>query len=195
MLENDIDALLLMKYKKKKPSQFNQAATICLNGQETQFISRFLSECINEAYYPLNYRNNFRVTPKMVSRSILAIRLGCRTLADPRGRKKNSIEFFESLFRRNPLASQKLVTDIPPDQVIAFNLNHEAWCNPWNRRLASQASFPELFHQSMAKCNDVFFLLNEELTSSVPLKSLDHNKLLKELGNYSYHSGLALDTE
>lgn len=38
-LENDIDALLLMKYKKKKPSQFNQAATICLNGLEMQFIS------------------------------------------------------------------------------------------------------------------------------------------------------------
>lgn len=53
-LENDIDALLLMKYKKKKPSQFNQAATICLNGMETQFISRFLSSCLNDAFYPLS---------------------------------------------------------------------------------------------------------------------------------------------
>lgn len=40
-LENDIDAILLRKFKKKKPSEFNQAATICLNGQEIQFISRF----------------------------------------------------------------------------------------------------------------------------------------------------------
>ena len=30
-LENDIDALLLRKYKKKKPSEFNQAATICFS--------------------------------------------------------------------------------------------------------------------------------------------------------------------
>ncbi len=34
-LENDSDALQLIKYKKKKPAEFNQAATICLNGMET----------------------------------------------------------------------------------------------------------------------------------------------------------------
>ena len=194
MLENDIDALLLMIYKQKKPSQFNQAATICLNGQEMQFISGFLSSCINETYYPLNYRNNYQVTPRMVSRSILAMRLGCRTLADPNSRKKNSIEFVESLFLKNPVASRKLVTDITADPVVTFNLNHDTWCNPWDRRLASKASFPELFHQSMSKCGNVFFRLNEELTSPVPLNSLDHNKLLRELGNYSYHSGLAVDS-
>lgn len=53
-LENDIDTLLLRKFKHKKPSEFNQAATICLNGQEIQFLSRFLSRCINETYYPIN---------------------------------------------------------------------------------------------------------------------------------------------
>ncbi len=131
----------------------------------------------------------------MVSRSILAMRLGCRTLADPSSRKKNSIEFVESLFLSNPIASKKLVTDAPPDPVVTLNLNHETWCNPWNRRLASKASFPELFHQTMIKCKDVFYLLNEELSSPVPLKNLDHNRLLKELGNYSYHSGLAVDQE
>ncbi|RKD32007.1 zinc dependent phospholipase C family protein [Lacrimispora algidixylanolytica] len=195
MLENDIDALLLMKYKKKKPSQFNQAATICLNGQEMQFISKFLSGCINETYYPLNYRNNYQVTSRMVHRSILAMRLGCRTLADPSSRKKNSIEFVESLFLRTPIASKKLVTDAPPDAVVTMNLNHETWSNPWNRRLASNASFPELFHLTMMKCGDAFYLLNEELSSPIPLKNLDHNRLLKELGNYSYHSGLAVDQD
>lgn len=42
-LENELDAILLWKYKKKKPSEFNQTATICLNGQEIQFISHFLA--------------------------------------------------------------------------------------------------------------------------------------------------------
>ena len=69
LLENDLDALLLAKYKKKKPSQFNQAATICLNGLETQFISRFLADCINETYYPLTHKNNYQVTARMVHRS------------------------------------------------------------------------------------------------------------------------------
>ncbi|WP_124067030.1 zinc dependent phospholipase C family protein [Clostridium sp. E02] len=193
MLENDIDSLLLMKYKKKKPSQFNQAATICLNGQEMQFISGFLSKCINETYYPIKDGNNYNVTSKMVSRSILAIRLGCRTLADPNSRKKNSIEFIESLFLRTPIASRKLVTDITPNPVITFNLKHETWYNPWDNRLASNASFPDLFHYSMTKCSNVFYRFNEELISPIPLRNLDHHKLLKELGNYSYHSGLAVD--
>ncbi len=87
-LENDIDALLLQKYKRKKPSQFNQAATICLNGMETQFISQFLSDCINEAFYPLSYKNRYQVTAPMIHRSILALRFGCRTLSDPNSRKK-----------------------------------------------------------------------------------------------------------
>ena len=34
-LENDIDAILLWKFKHKKPSEFNQAASLCLNGQES----------------------------------------------------------------------------------------------------------------------------------------------------------------
>ena len=189
-LETDIDALLLKAYKKKKPSQFNQAATICLNPQETQFLSRFLAECINETYYPITYRNNFQVTPRMVHRSILAMRFGCRTLADKSGRKKNSIEFVESLFLKNPIASTKLVTDEVSDPRRCLNLDRETWCNPWDKSLASKATFPDLFYQALGKCDLVYYLLNKSLTSQVPLEEQDFHLLLKELGNHSYHSGL-----
>ena len=191
-LENDIDALLLLKYKKKKPSQFNQAATICLNGFEMQFISRILSKCINMTYYPINYRNNFQVTPRMVHRSILAIRFGCRTLSDPSGRKKNGIRKVESIFLKKPIASTKLVTDQVINPKKSLNLNHEVWCNPWDKRLASTASFPDLFYQSLNKCNNVYYQLNADITSGIPLDELDFNKLIKELGSYSYHSGLSV---
>lgn len=189
-LENDIDALLLMKFKRKKPSQFNQAATICLNGLEMQFISRFLAQCINKTYYPVNYSNNFQVTPAMVHRSILAMRFGGRILADPSGKKKNRIEFIENIFLKNPIASTKIVSDEQPNIRKCYNLDHEIWCNPWDKRLASTASFPQLFHQTLNKCSSVFYILNEDISSEVPMNELDFNKLLKELGNYSYHSGL-----
>lgn len=189
-LENELDAILLWKYKKKKPSEFNQTASICLNGQEIQFISHFLAACINETYYPITYRNNFQVTPAMVHRSIFAIRFGCRTLADKYGRKKNSIEFIESLFFKQPVASAKLVTDTITNYRKSCNLDHEVWCNPWNRAMASTASFVDLFQQSMAKCNSVYYLLNSCITSPTPLDKQDLSLLLSELGNYSYHSGL-----
>ena len=189
-LENDIDALLLRKYKKKKPSQFNQAATICLNGMEIQFISRFLSKCINETYYPLSYRNNYQVTARMIHRSILAIRFGCRTLADPYGKKKNKIEFVENIFLKNPVASNKLVTDTVADPAWSLNLHHEAWCNPWNKQIASQASFPDLFKQSLSKLDTIYYMINSLVDGTPSVDPVSLGRLLNEIGNYSYHSGL-----
>ena len=189
-LENEIDAILLKKYKHKKPSEFNQAATICLNGQETQFISRFLASCINETYYPITYRNNFQVTPAMIHRSILAIRFGCRTLSDKSGRKQHHIERVESIFLKTPVASAKIVTDTISDHRESLNLSHQVWVNPWKKSLASTASFVDLFHQSLMKCSQVYYLLNEIISSQVPMEEQDFHRILQELGSYSYHSGL-----
>lgn len=192
-LENDIDALLLYKYKKKKPSEFNQAATICLNGLETQFISRLLSECINETYYPITYYNNFQVTPRMVHRSILAMRFGCRTLSDPSGKKRVGLELMESILKRNALASRKIVTDRIEDSRWSLNLDHETWSNPWNRQMASTASFPELFRQCLSKCSTIYYLMNQIIAQGTPPEEADITPLIAELGNYSYHSGLPVD--
>lgn len=191
-LENEIDAILLKKYKKKRPSEFNQTASLCLNGQEIQFISHFLSSCINDTYYQDNSRSSFQVTPAMVHRSIWALRFGCRTLADKSGRKKNSIERIESLFFNQPVASAKMITDTIKDYRESCNLDHEPWCNPWNRGIASTASFVDLFHQSLAKCSTVYYLLNSCIISPVPMEQQDFSRLLDELGSYSYHSGLSV---
>ncbi|MDO4295724.1 MAG: zinc dependent phospholipase C family protein [bacterium] len=192
-LENDLDAILLYKYKKKKPSEFNQAATICLNGQETQFISRFLCKCINEAYYPLSETNSYQVTARMVHRSILALRFGCRTLSDPSGIKSSSIGFVEGLLLRHPVASQKLVTDNIKDIQNSLNQNHELWHNPWDPSYASSESFTELFHRTLQKCSNVYLLLNRSLASGALFETPDFAEILSELGNLSYHSGLDVD--
>lgn len=192
-LENELDAILLWKYKKKKPSEFNQTATICLNGQEIQFISHFLASCINETYYPITYRNNFQVTPAMVHRSIWALRFGCRTLSDKTGKKKFGIAQVESIFVNHPVASAKMVTDSVTDYRSSCNLNHEAWSNPWDPTRVSTASFVDLFHETLDKCSRVYALLNSAVTDNMPLDKQDLSPLLAELGNESYHSGLPVD--
>ena len=192
-LENELDAILLWKYKKKKPSEFNQTATICLNGQEIQFISHFLASCINETYYPITYRNNFQVTPAMVHRSIWALRFGCRTLSDKNGKKKIGIAQVESIFVNHPVASAKMVTDSVTDYRSSCNLNHEAWSNPWDPTRVSTASFVDLFHETLDKCSRVYALLNSAVTDNMPLDKQDLSPLLTELGNESYHSGLPVD--
>lgn len=192
-LENELDAILLWKYKKKKPSEFNQTATICLNGQEIQFISHFLASCINETYYPITYRNNFQVTPAMVHRSIWALRFSCRTLSDKNGKKKFGIAQVESIFVNHPVASAKMVTDSVTDYRSSCNLNHEAWGNPWDPTRVSTASFVDLFHETLDKCSRVYALLNSAVTDNMPLDKQDLSPLLAELGNESYHSGLPVE--
>ena len=62
--------------------------------------------------------------------------------------------------------------------------------NPWRKSLASTASFVDLFHQSLMKCSQVYYLLNEIISSQVPMEEQDFHRILQELGSYSYHSGL-----
>ena len=190
-LENDIDTLLLRKFKHKKPSEFNQTASLCLNAQESQFISRYLSRCINRTYYQITEKNNFQVTDGMVARSIFAIRFGSRILSDPAGHKTHVIGSLESIFLKHPIASKKLVTDKLSAQVRdILNLDHEVWTNPWDNSIASTTSFPDLYHQTLKKCNAVYYYLNAFLIANVPSGPPDMSALLAELGNYSYHSGL-----
>ena len=190
-LENELDAILLWKFKHKKPSEFNQAASLCLNGQESQFISRYLSRCINRTYYQITEKNNFQVTDGMVARSIFAIRFGSRILSDPEGHKTHVIGSLESIFLKHPIASKKLVTDRLSAQVREIlNLDHEVWTNPWDNSIASMASFPDLYHQTLKKCHSVYYYLNAFLIANVPAGPPDMSALLAELGNYSYHSGL-----
>jgi hypothetical protein len=126
----------------------------------------------------------------MIHRSILAMRFGCRTLADPNSRKKDRIEFFESLFLKNPIASSKMVTDVVEDPVWSLNLRHEIWCNPWDRSIASRASVPDLLRRCLGKLSTIFYMINEIIEGSKVLRPVAFERLLTELGNYSYHSGL-----
>ena len=71
-----------------------------------------------------------------------------------------------------------------------LNLDHEVWTNPWDHSIASTTSFPDLYHQTLKKCNAVYYYLNAFLIANVPSGPPDMSALLAELGNYSYHSGL-----
>lgn len=192
-LENDIDALLLRKYKHKKPSEFNQAATILLNPQELQFISRFLTDCINETYYPITYHNSFQISSRSVRMSIMAIKWGCRTLADPSGKKTSRIAFWEKLILNEPVVSKKMVTDNVEDVRKSLNLDHERWVNPWDPAISSTASFPELFQECIDRCVAHIQTIDQYLLRSHPFKQQDFHRLLTDLGSYSFHSGLSTD--
>lgn len=71
-----------------------------------------------------------------------------------------------------------------------LNIDHDIWCNPWDRRLASKSSFPDLFRQCLHKSSNVYAIINSYLTGELPSNRESMDRLLDELGSYSYHSGL-----
>ena len=146
-----------------------------------------------EGYIRMSFANSYEniVEDGMVARSIFAIRFGSRILSDPEGHKTHVIGSLESIFLKHPIASKKLVTDKLSAQVRdILNLDHEVWTNPWDNSIASTTSFPDLYHQTLKKCNAVYYYLNAFLIANVPSGPPDMSALLAELGNYSYHSGL-----
>ena len=125
----------------------------------------------------------------MVHRSVLAMRFGVRTLADPTGRKKDRINAIESLFLKNPIVSQKILSDVVPDAKGALNLEHELCINTWNKSVHSNESFPEIFDKCIDRCEEIFKILNTEIVPD-RMEETDSHRLLENIGNYSYHSGL-----
>ena len=117
------------------------------------------------------------------------MRFGVRTFADPTGRKKVGVNAVESLFLKNPIVSQKILSDKLPDINKCFNLEHEMWKNPWNKSVYSTESFQELYKKSVASTKIIFQLFNTEIMPT-RLDETDFHKLLSNIGNYSYHSGL-----
>lgn len=188
-LENDIDAILLQRYHNKKPSEFNQAATFSLKGDERRFISAFLCAAINQTYYPARYGNTFSITTGVVARSIWLMKFGCKTLSDPRASKRRKLQYLERLFRRSSVASSKLITDDISDVRWALNTMHEPWVNPWDRSMVSQESLQELFQKTLMKLHDCY-LLYDRLLRTHGLDPKARAALLEELGNHSLHSGL-----
>jgi hypothetical protein len=93
------------------------------------------------------------------------------------------------------MASSKLVTDVVEDPSWSLNLEHQIWCNPWNRRIASDASFPELFRLSLSKLSTLYYMVNEMLAPARQINASCLDNLLAELGNLSYHSGLPCTDE
>lgn len=87
-----------------------------------------------------------------------------------------------------------MVTDVVEDPVWSLNLRHETWCNPWDKSIASKASFPNLFRQCLMKHAAIYYMINT-LIEGKNIRPASFDRILDELGNYSYHSGLPCNDE
>ncbi len=65
---------------------------------------------------------------------------------------------------------------------------------PGIRALLPRASFPNLFRQCLAKHATIYYMINT-LIEENNIRPASFDRILDELGNYSYHSGLPCNDE
>ena len=53
-----------------------------------------------------------------------------------------------------------------------------------------RSSFPDLFKQSLSKLDTIYYMINSLVDGTPSVDPVSLGRLLNELGNYSYHSGL-----
>ncbi len=185
-LESVIDTELLQFYKHRLPSQFREDSTIML----TRLQMRIISSCLSYAYaktYP-----ELRIFYAAMWISIRSMQVGIRLLHDSTGRKKPRLERLEYMVLGYPLLSSMIPSDSPSLHHDPLNVLHRKWHNPWDETFHSTDSFFDLLEDSQTYYTSILTSLSDILfcsTSPADWRAKT-NKLLKKLGNKSYHSGL-----
>lgn len=187
-LETDIDAALLRFYKHCPPSAFRQSSTISL----TPLQSRTIAACLYYAYkktFP-----NLHISYGTILFSIYSMRIGTACLRDVSGRKKAWIQKPEKLFLGYPLVSSLIPSDTLSSYDDPLNTLHSLWKNPWESSSVSNDSFCDLMEKAQEQYLQISDSLNLLFYDGLQMQEETAciKKLLKMLGNKSYHSGLTL---
>ncbi|MCI8484210.1 MAG: zinc dependent phospholipase C family protein [Lachnospiraceae bacterium] len=185
-LETDIDAELLQFYKHCPPSSFHPEASIRLSKKQLHTIALILHYVYAKTYPELN------IHYLSIYASVRSIQLGIKFLQDPAGKKKRIIGRLEQLFLGYTLFSSMIPSDTLTIHIDPLNILRRSWKNPWDTSITSNDSFLDLIEQAQ---KDYFTLLADlnQLFTAAPSSKAEHTcrkKLLKALGNNSYHSGL-----
>lgn len=203
-LETDIDKELLRHYRHCLPSGFRQDATIALTRRQAHTIAAILSYVYGKTFPRLGV---FHIT---MHAAIHSIQLGTRFFHDPTGKKKQITEGLEKLLLGHPMLSTMIPSDTQTVHTDPLNLRKKEWKNPWDASLVSHKNFFEMMGLAQQRYLETLSRLEQlygtpfqapagkpgtkrQGTPSLPSHPKElvyRNRLLRLLGNHSYHSGL-----
>ncbi|MCI9377414.1 MAG: zinc dependent phospholipase C family protein [Eubacterium sp.] len=188
-LETDLDTVLLWFYQRRRPSEFKQNETIHITREQRTVVSSLLNYAFTQTYPGVG------PTRKRIVQAIHGMQVGTRLLYDPTGHKKLLIRRIESVIPGYPLLSPLVANDHLLFHKDPCNTRHVPWRNPWDEEIVSTESFFDLFEKAQDEYSRLFEraaqFLEEEHTKEEKEEAVF--KVLKELGNRCYHSGLSAE--
>lgn len=190
-LEALIDFILLKEHKKSTPSLFHQSKTIHLPAKELLCLSNFLSRTLKMTYPNLSAPGTSVLG---VSLAYLCTKFATSFLHSYSGRRKRYILALEQQILHYHLIGTIMVWDGMEDKQDAMNRSHNEWRNPWDETLISRESVDELYQKAKENYAALMPLLEDYYLCQNQSAKAKKKPLQKELGNFSYHSGLECES-
>ncbi len=185
-LETDIDAGLLMRYKKRLPSEFPYGKTIALGAGTRRTVAAILHYAYSVIFPELSLSKGF------FARAVRSMQIGTMLTYNPHNYKRQIMSKAEQFF----FGHLAISTVIPSDQVKCYedplNLEHKQWHNPWNPSEYSDSSVPQMIKKASGQYQEALKRLDLLYQSEEFEDRYDERmaSVCRYLGQKSYHSGL-----
>lgn len=187
-LETDMDAEVTRKFRGGKPTNFLAWKTVDVSSREAVVISCLLHYAIRKVY-PEN-----AVRLATVRDAIFAIKRDLYLLSDPSGRKKYAVRFLEEKKFHHAVVSSMVMNDDFQRYEDPCNLRHLEWKNPWNREDMSRMDVYQMLSLGASRMETRMKLYADAMNATSRREKQAYyanvNRLLSELGDLSYKSGL-----
>ncbi len=184
-LETDIDAALLMRYKKLRPSEFPYWRAIDFGVKTRSAVSAVLFYAYNMVFPELSLNKRF------LYGAIRSMQIGTRLTYNPHNYKRQVVEKAERIIFGRPKISPVIPSDVLQFSKDPLNLEHRKWYHPWNSQ-ACRDSVPQIIKKASG-CYQKALKKLDCLYAADPYEN-QHDILMEELcrflGQKSYHTGL-----
>ena len=192
LLETDIDNDNVRHFLNCEPSDFNNWDTIKVSSREREVVSLLLENAIT-----LTYPEN-AVKRRHIKSAVSFSRTLFHWMHDPHGSRKKLVMLVDKIFFHHIFLSSVISNDHLHAYDDPCNLEHNEYKNPWDPSIIIKESFYEmmekaegLYHNRIA----LFCEMRKAYEIDQPAEDAYYgtqNRLIEDLGDLSYDSGLPL---
>lgn len=185
-IETCMDFLLLHREKNMPPSQFHTSKIVHLPPSQLRLLSYVLSHTLKKTYPDMNYVGTSFLG---IHLAFFSIKAATTVLHSNHGRRKKFLHGLENRLLGYHLVATNINWDGMTDRYDAMNHSRKLWKNPWNPDVVSTQTVEELYEQAKERYLSIIPLLEDFYQCTRHEIRTKEKPLLKELGNFSYHSG------
>ncbi|MDD6579235.1 MAG: zinc dependent phospholipase C family protein [Lachnospiraceae bacterium] len=194
-LETDIDQVCLSHYLGIQPLDFRPWKRIAMNERERTIIASFMARALNDTYPEIYCSSD------TIRNAMRAMQLEQRLMYDPKGLKKKILDLTDYMICHHVFISSMVPYEGKSHYSDPCNTSGRTWENPFCPSMKSRKSVFNLFNEAKKQYLDIIELFiktcekqDQSFESDLHRTEYENSlsKLLLELGNNSYLTGLPL---